>query len=148
MSLRMFSRQGCLSLGVNLVAGDVPGGGPAAVLTMPHSMASISVAQSGKHCAFRVCRNTEKERCGTRGQMAREMPSLRSHGSRPEIQTRAASLFFSASFLSSPFRSHHLRPSASHVAVMSLVVDDQNVFHAHQVGHHALKPFGLQFPAC
>ena len=35
----------------------------------------------------------------------RLMPSLRFTASRPEIHRRAASLFFSASFLSSPFRS-------------------------------------------
>ncbi len=37
--------------------------------------------------------------------MTRLTPSLRFTASRPEIQSRAASLFFSASFFSSPFKS-------------------------------------------
>ena len=78
--------------------------------------------------------------------MTRAMPSLRLTASRPEIHRRAASLFFSASFLSSPFRSSSsssLRLLA--VAVMRLVVEDQDVLHAHQVGHDALEHLAFGF---
>ena len=79
--------------------------------------------------------------------ITRATPSLRLTASRPEIHRRAASLFFSASFLSSPFRSLVVvvvRLLA--VAVVGLVVDHQDVLHAHQVGHDALEhlPFGLE----
>ena len=79
--------------------------------------------------------------------MTRVMPSLRLTVSRPEIQSRAASLFFSASCLVVALQIA-LRPLVGlfAVAVMRLVVEHQDVLHAHQVGHHPLEhlPFGFQ----
>ena len=72
---------------------------------------------------------------------------MRLTASRPEIQSRAASLFFSASFFSSPFRSFVVGVFGLFaVAVVRLVVEHQDVLHAHQVGHHALEhlAFGFQ----
>ena len=73
-------------------------------------------------------------------------PSLRLTISRPEIQRRAASLFFSASFLSSPFRSASSSASGLlAVAVVGFVVEDQDVLQAHQVGHDALEHLAFGF---
>ena len=78
--------------------------------------------------------------------MTRETPSLRFTASRPEIQSRAASLFFSASFRSSPFRVlvvGLVRLLA--VAVVRLVVEHEDVLHAHQVGHDTLDHLAFGF---
>ena len=71
---------------------------------------------------------------------------MRLTASRPEIHRRAASLFFSASFRSSPFSAlfvwiRRLLP----VAVVRLVVQRQHVLHAHQLGHHALEHLSFGF---
>ena len=78
--------------------------------------------------------------------MTRAMPSLRFTASRPEIQRRAASLFFSASFLSSPFRSSSSSVVGLFaVAVVRLVVEDEDVLHTHQVGHDPLEHLAFGF---
>ena len=75
-------------------------------------------------------------------------PSLRWTASSPEIHTRAASLFFSASVRSSPLSLPSSLSSSGFlaVAVMRLVVERHDVLHAHEAGHHALQhlPFRLQ----
>ena len=68
---------------------------------------------------------------------------MRLTASSPEIQRRAASLFFSASFRSSPFSSSLVRDRLLAVAVVRLVVEDEDVLHAHQVGHDALDHLAL-----
>jgi hypothetical protein len=78
--------------------------------------------------------------------MTRATPSLRFTASRPEIHRRAASLFFSASLLLVAFQGFFVgvfRFLA--VAVMRFVVDDEDVLHAHQVGHHALEHLAFGF---
>ena len=79
--------------------------------------------------------------------MTRASPSLRFTASRPEIQRRAASLFFSASFRSSPLSVLVVRSARLlAVAVVRLVVEHEDVLHAHQLGHDALEhlAFGLE----
>ena len=79
--------------------------------------------------------------------MTRARPSLRLTASRPEIQSRAASLFFSASFFSSPFSSSSSSSARLlAVAVVRLVVEHEDVLQAHQVGHDPLEhlAFGFQ----
>ena len=78
--------------------------------------------------------------------MTRATPSLRLTASRPEIQRRAASLFFSASCCSSPLRSSSSSVvGLLAVAVVGLVVEDQDVLQAHQVGHDALDHLAFGF---
>ena len=73
-------------------------------------------------------------------------PSLRFTASRPEIQRRAASLFFSASFLLVALQVLIVRVlRLLAVAVMRLVVDDEDVLHAHQVRHDALEHLAFGF---
>ncbi len=72
---------------------------------------------------------------------------MRLTASRPEIQSRAALLLFSASFFSSPFKSSSSAIfGLLAVAVVGFVVEHEDVFHAHQVGHDALDhlAFGFQ----
>ena len=80
--------------------------------------------------------------------MTRATPSLRLTASRPEIQSRAASLFFSASLLVVALQlvARHRLVRLLAVAVVRLVVEDEDVLHAHQVGHDALEhlAFGFQ----
>ena len=79
--------------------------------------------------------------------MTRATPSLRLTVSRPEIQSRAASLFFSASCLVVALQIVFIiRFGLFAVAVMRLVVEHQDVLQAHQVGHHPLDhlPFGFE----
>ena len=56
-----------------------------------------------------------------------------------------ASLFFSASLRSSPFDAHGPGSGGFSVAVVRLVVERQDLLHAHQFGHDAMQHTGLRF---
>ena len=74
---------------------------------MPHSIASISEKSfigPREQRAFGIARTAQKKWC--RGKIDDPLdPKLAFHSLKPEIQTLAASLFFSASCFSSPLRS-------------------------------------------
>ena len=82
-------------------------------------------------------------------------PMVRFTASIPEIHRRAASLFSFASALSSPFQRlfflHRQRPFA--IAMMRLVIQDDDVLHSHQRSRHAAQHlpvafgFDLRWPA-
>ena len=102
----------------------------------------------GEQRALGVAGAAQEERRGRQVVDDAATPSLRLTASRPEIHSRAASLFSLASSFSSPFRS--LRSprvlGLLAVAVVRLVVEDDDVLHAHQLGHDALEhlAFGFQ----
>ena len=78
--------------------------------------------------------------------MTRATPSLRLTASRPEIHRRAASLFFSASFLLVALQVFVvLVARLLAVAVVGFVVEDEDVLQAHQVGHHPLEHLAFGF---
>ena len=78
--------------------------------------------------------------------MTREMPSFRPTDSRPEIQSRAASLFFSASFFSSPFEFFVVGFGwFLAVAVVGFIVERDDVLKSHQIGHDALDHLAFGF---
>ena len=74
-------------------------------------------------------------------------PELAVDGFKAGNPKPAASLFFSASFFSSPFRSVFIGISGLFsIAVMRLIIEHEDVLQAHQVGHDPLDhlPFGFQ----
>src|SRR6185503_3457545 len=84
----------------HFVAGILSAIGTLGSLTIPDSMAAISeksLIVHGKRVPSAYPDPRRKNGVAERS-TTRAMPSLRFTASRPEIQTRAASLFFSASF--------------------------------------------------
>jgi hypothetical protein len=74
------------------------------------------------------------------------MPSCRFTASRPDIQTRAASLFFSALLFVLAFQVFVVGVfRLPTVAMVCLVIDDEDILHAHQIRHDPLQhlPFGF-----
>ena len=62
---------------------------------------------------------------------------------------RAFSVFFFASFRSSPLSSPSTDSSRLlPVAVVRLVVQDEDPFQAHQLGHHAQQDFAVRLAGC
>jgi hypothetical protein len=73
-------------------------------------------------------------------------PSFRFTASKPDIQPRAASLFFSVSlFLVTLEVFVAVRVWLLPIAVVRLVIDGEDVLHAHQVGHRALEHLAFCF---
>ena len=77
--------------------------------------------------------------------MTRLTPSFRATTSRPEIQTRAASLFLSVSLVAALQIAVVRLPRLLAVAMVRFVVDDQDVLQAHEFRHHPLQHLPLGF---
>ena len=78
--------------------------------------------------------------------MTRAMPSLRLTASRPEIQSARGLVVFLRFLLVLAFEIFVIFIAGLFaVAVVRLIVEDEDVFHPHQFGHHALDhlAFGL-----
>ena len=100
----------------HLVAGDVVGDRHArqlddAALDGVHQREVAH--RPGEQRAFGVARAAQEERRGGQVDRRARRRACACTASRPEIHSRAASLFFSASFLSSPFRSSSSSASAA-----------------------------------